>query len=307
MAHLSRKDAHPLIVRALREDAADADATSRAVIPSDARARARIVAKARGILVGGPLAAWTFQAVDPSLRCQLIRRDGSLLARGDTILTVEGRARSILAAERTALNFLGHLSGVATLTQAFKRRVRPHRVAILDTRKTLPGLRTLEQYAVRVGGGQSHRRNLAEAILIKTNHLRALGTARGSGRGAGGRGRFIRDAVARARRARPKRFVQVEVTTVGELKAALAAQPDAILLDNMTLKAVRKAVALRNASAVTGHRPRLEVSGGITLVNVRAIARTGVERISIGRLTHSAPALDVSLQVVSARWTASNW
>jgi nicotinate-nucleotide pyrophosphorylase (carboxylating) len=174
MPALTRKAVQPIIALALREDTAWRDATSRAVIPHTTRVRARIVAKASGILAGGPVAAWTFQTVDPSLRCVLKRRDGSRIGRGQTILTVEGPARSIFAAERTALNLLGHLSGIATLTAAFVARVRGTQAQIFDTRKTLPGLRTLEKYAVRAGGGHSHRASLAEAILIKTNHLRAL-------------------------------------------------------------------------------------------------------------------------------------
>jgi len=282
MGPLTPRAISRLLARALAEDAASHDATSRAVIPAALRIRACIVSRAPGVLAGVKAAALAFTTLDRSLRCRLHRRSGASVAPGTTILTIEGRARSIFAAERTALNLLGHLSGIATLTAAFARRARGTRARIFDTRKTLPGLRALEKDAVRAGGGQSHRGDLSEAILIKTNHLKALG----------GR-RAIQQAVSRAKRARPRKFVEIEVTNLSELKQALAARPDGILLDNWRLPAIRKAVALRK-----GRRPLLEVSGGVTLATVRAIARAGVERISIGRLTHSAPSLDVSLKVM---------
>ena len=293
MRPLPPQTLRPLILQALREDAASRDVTSRAVIPPELRIRARIVSKARGVAAGIELAALTFTTLDPSLRCRLHRRSGAPLAPGMPILTVEGRARSIFAAERVALNLLGHLSGIATLTRAYVRRVRGTRAIILDTRKTLPGLRTLEQCAVRAGGGRNHRPDLAEAILIKTNHLKALGQETGDKR------RVIQRAIEQAKRRFPGRFVEVEVTTVTHFQTALAAKPHAILLDNMSLRDVRRAARL-SLSRPMSHtrRPLLEASGGIALANVRAYARTGVDRISIGRLTHSAPALDVSLKVV---------
>ena len=293
MSPLSNTAVRPLIRLALREDRASADATSRAVVPANLRIRAQIIAKAPGILAGGPVARWTFQAIDPSLRCRLIQAEGTRLVHGTTILTVEGRARSVMAAERTALNFLGHLSGIATLTRAFVERVKPSRAAILDTRKTLPGLRTLEKYAVRAGGGHSHRTSLAEAILIKTNHLRVV-----SGQWSV-TSETIQRAVRDAQQKASRKFVEIEVTNFAEFKAALETKPDAILLDNWTTKRIRDAVIFKNHwSLVTGHRSLLEVSGGVTLKNVRAIAQTGVDRISIGRLTHSVPALDFSLNVL---------
>jgi len=279
MPRLARKAVQPIIQLALREDAASRDATSRAVIPANARIRARIVAKASGIVAGVPVAVWTLQTVDPALRCVLKRRDGQVVRRGQTILTIEGRARSIFAAERTALNFLGHLSGIATLTASYVVRVRGTHAKIFDTRKTLPGLRTLEKYAVRAGGGQNHRSDLASAILIKTNQVRATR-------------RPIWDLVRRARRIKGK-SIEIEVANLAEFRAALQAGPDAILLDNWPPAAIRKAVSLRK-----GRTPLLEASGGVTLANVRAIAKTGVDRISIGRLTHSAPSLDFSLKVI---------
>ncbi len=174
MSELTPQAIRPLIRRALDEDAALHDATSHAIIPNDLRIRARIVAKSRGVIAGVKVAALTFTVVDPSLRCHLVHHSGAVVTPGTTILTVEGRARAIFAAERVALNFLSHLSGIATLTAEYVRHVRGTKAKILDTRKTLPGLRTLEKYAVHAGGGHNHRNDLAEAILIKTNHLRAL-------------------------------------------------------------------------------------------------------------------------------------
>ncbi len=282
--HLNLRNLSPLIEQALAEDAAGRDITSRAVLPPNARIRAAIIAKQSGILAGGPLAVRTFQTLDASLRCSLKRRDGARIAKGQAILTVEGRARSIFAAERTALNFLGHLCGIATLTRRYVERVRGTRAKILDTRKTLPGLRHLEKYAVAAGGGVNHRMDLADAILIKTTHLNVIR-----------RNRTIGEAIRHAKRAYPRKMVEVEVTNFAELRAALAVRPHVILLDNWTLSSIRKAVTLRNRA----RGPRLEISGGVTLANVRAIARTGVERISIGRLTHSAPSLDLSLKVTT--------
>ncbi|PIQ84076.1 MAG: nicotinate-nucleotide diphosphorylase (carboxylating) [Candidatus Omnitrophica bacterium CG11_big_fil_rev_8_21_14_0_20_63_9] len=295
---LNRRDVLPMIRRALAEDRARHDVTSLGIIPASQRIQARIIAKSPGIAAGINVAMLTFAALDPSIRCRRHVHSGAKLRRGTVILTVEGRARSIFAAERTALNFLMHLSGIATLTHAYVQRVRGTRAKIFDTRKTLPGLRALEKYAVHAGGGHNHRSDLAAAILIKTNHLRALG----QGAGAGGRGKALEQlqcSIVRARQMKPRSFVEVEVTNLQEFRAALSAKPHAILLDNWTLSEIQKAVRLMKP---TPHAPRptplLEVSGGVTLANVRVIAKTGVDRISIGRLTHSAPALDVALRVI---------
>ena len=295
---MNRTAAFQLIRLALKEDAAHRDITSHAVLPPALRIRARIIAKASGILAGGRFAVWTFQTRDRSLRCVLKRADGAQLSRGDTILTVHGRARSIFAAERTALNLLMHLSGIATMTREFVRRTRGTRAKIYDTRKTLPGLRALEKYAVRAGGGRNHRMGLHDAILIKTNHLRAL-KRRKFGVRSSEFGVIIQDAVTRAKRTKPRKCVEVEVTGLRGFRAVLKAQPDAILLDNWVLNDIRKAVRIRHSALRTPHSAlRLEVSGGVTLANVQAIARTGVDRISIGRLTHSAPSLDLSLEII---------
>ncbi len=277
-----------LLRAALREDIGPGDVTSGRLFAPGARVRARIVAKARGVLAGGPLAARTFRAVDPTVRCRLLVAEGRRIRPGQAVLMVDGPARAVFAAERTALNLLAHLSGVATLTRRFVERVRPYRAEILDTRKTLPGLRMVEKYAVRMGGGANHRLGLHDAVLIKTAHLKALAG------GATTRRRVIRDAIALVRAERSRLRVEVEVANLRELRMALSAKPDAILLDNLSLAEIRCGVGMRGMS----RRPLLEASGGITLENIRAIAATGVDRISIGRLTHSAPSLDLSLDVL---------
>lgn len=296
MADLSRRAVLPLIRQALAEDCALRDVTSRSIIPASQRIQARIIAKAPGIAAGVKTAMLTFTTLDPSLRCRQHVRSGARVRPGQTILTVSGRARSIFAAERVALNFLMHLSGIATLTRAFVDRARGTRAKIFDTRKTLPGLRDLQKYAVRAGGGHNHRSDLAEAILIKTNHLRMLQGATSNKRQATSTV-LIHSAIRRAKSA--KRFVEIEVTNLQEYRAALEARPNAILLDNWKSANIRKAVALRDLSLVAGRwSPLLEASGGVTLDNARAFARTGVDRISIGRLTHSAPVLDFALRVI---------
>ena len=277
----------PLIRGALREDQAGADITSAAVLPSGARITAEIVARAAGVLAGGTVAGWVFETVDRRVRYLVKVSDGSAVRPGQVVATLKGAARSIVAAERVALNLLGHLSGIATLTRAFVRRVQGTGAAILDTRKTLPGLRLLQKCAVRVGGGHNHRADLRDAMLIKTNHLRTLQ------RSGVNRAAAIRQAVAQARRRAGGRWLEIEAATLTDARIALELRPDAILLDNMPVARVREAVRLRGRRS----RIKLEVSGGITQANVRAYAAIGVDRISIGRLTHSAPSLDFSLRV----------
>ena len=291
-----RQHTQTLIRRALHEDLGAGDVTSTALLPKHRVIRARILAKASGIVAGADVARWVFEALDRHIRCRVVRADGNTVRPGQAILTLSGSARHILAAERTALNLLGHLSGIATLTACYVRAVRPHRAKILDTRKTLPGLRLLEKYAVKVGGGHNHRFGLGDAILIKTTHLNIV--ASGEWRVASDQ--IIRAAVEKAKRVRPRKFVEIEVANFRELKAALAAKPNAILLDNWRLADIHRAVIFRNTLPhVSRPVPLLEVSGGVTLKNVRAIARTGVDRISIGRLTHSAPSLDVAMEVLA--------
>jgi nicotinate-nucleotide pyrophosphorylase (carboxylating) len=239
---------------------------------------AEIRAKSPLVLAGLEAARRTFHALDPDLRFRAPARDGDHLGPGDTAAAMEGDLRAILAGERTALNFLQRLSGVATLTARFVEAVQGTRARILDTRKTAPGWRQLDKYAVRCGGGTNHRMGLYDAILIKENHLRVAGGAA--------------KAVDRARRGAPEMPLEVEVRTIDELEAALAAGAGRILLDNMDPSRLREAV--RRAGGLVP----LEASGGITLENVRAVAESGVDFISIGALTHSAPAADLSLAIL---------
>lgn len=278
----------PFLARALEEDHAQNDLTARAVVPEDERATADVFAKAAGVLCGLELAEPTFRFLDPEAEVTLHYEDGQHVAERSRVLTVTGRARAILSAERTVLDVLGHLSGVATLTNAYVEAAMAPGVAILDTRKTTPGWRELEKYAVRCGGGTNHRRDLEDAAMVKENHLyAAFGT---TGPDA------IREATARCRGALPEGTVlYVEVEDLAELDAAIAAGADVVMLDGFDLETIRKAVD--HVRAIEGPRPALEVTGGVNLENVGTYAATGVSRVSIGRLTHSAPQLDLHLRI----------
>ena len=275
-----------LIDLALAEDLGPTgDRTSLATIPAATTSRAAFVARSPGVVAGLPAAELVCAAVDPALRFQAVVPDGSPLVRGTVIATVEGPLRSVLAAERTALNFLQRLSGVASLTRRFVDAVAGSSAKILDTRKTTPGWRLIEKYAVRCGGGHNHRIGLYDGILIKDNHLAGLGGD-------------VRRAVEAAR-SHPGNAglpVEVEVDTLEQLEAALAVRADIVLLDNMTLDDLRTAVARRNAVAPG---VLLEASGGVNLATVGDIAATGVDRVSVGALTHSAPALDIGLDYLA--------
>lgn len=264
---------------ALEEDLGRAgDITSMATIPEGATARATITARKPGILAGLPLAVCAFAELGSGIKITALKRDGDRLKAGDAVARVEGPARSILAAERVALNFLGHLSGIAGETAKLVDLVSHTRARICCTRKTTPGLRALEKYAVRCGGGSNHRFGLDDAILIKDNHVAvAGGVAKAIERARAFAGHLVK--------------VEVEVDDLDQLKEALGAAPDAVLLDNMKPETLRKAVDLVAGRAVT------EASGGITPDTVAAIAETGVDYISSGWITHSAPALDLGLDI----------
>ncbi len=266
----------------MREDIGSGDITTLLVIDPKEKATAEIIAKQKGILAGVDLATSVFKSVAGGLKVRSLKPDGAGLRKSERILTVSGSARSILTAERTALNFLSHLSGIATLTDSYVRRIRNTGAAIYDTRKTTPILRILEKYAVRRGGGKNHRLGLFDQILIKNNHIKVAGT--------------IPSAVSRARRRNIKRLkLEVETGNLNQVRQALQAGADWIMLDNMSLSEIREAVKLvRKAKRKT----TVEASGRVTLHNVRAIAKTGVNVISVGSLTHSAPALDFSLKIV---------
>ena len=272
-----------LVETALAEDRAPDDVTTAALVPAGQRGHAIIIAEAEGLLAGIALAETAFAMIDPSLVWQAAMRDGDHLSAGNCIAGIEGALASILRAERVALNFLSHLSGVATAANAAVRALEGTNCRLRDTRKTTPGLRALEKYAVRVGGGTNHRPDLADGVLIKDNHIAAL-RARGLG---------IADAVRLAREANAGMRIEIEVTDLDEAREALASRADELLLDNMSLEAMREVVAMAKGEAV------LEASGGITLENARAIAEADVDYISMGAITHSATALDVSLEVVA--------
>jgi nicotinate-nucleotide pyrophosphorylase (carboxylating) len=270
-------DLRALVERALVEDMGDGDVTTDATVAPDARARARIVQKAPGVIYGFDAAEAVFAQLDPDARCERLLVEGEWREHGGPVLTIEGRARALLTGERTALNFLAHLSGVATMSARAARAVQGTGARVLDTRKTTPGLRALEKAAVAAGGASNHRAGLYDAVLIKENHIAA----------AGG----IAQAVTRAREAAPELggTLEVEVRNEQEIDEALSAGAPRLLLDNMDDAQLRAAVA-----QVKG-RAELEASGGVTLKTLRARALTGVDWVSMGVLTHSAPALDLSL------------
>jgi nicotinate-nucleotide pyrophosphorylase (carboxylating) len=270
------------IAQAVAEDLDQGDVTTEALISKTQRGRASIIAKASGIIAGGEIAKQVFLKVDPELKLAILIEDGAEVKPGDIVAKIEGRVASILKTERIALNLLQHLSGIASETSHYVQAVNGLPVQITDTRKTTPGLRTLEKYAVRVGGGKNHRMHLGDGILIKDNHLAALRH----------QGLSINEIVTKTRqKASPKLKIEVEVKTPREAVEAAGAGADIIMLDNMGLKDMRQAIQLVKGRAL------IEASGGITLDRVRAVAETGVDLISIGALTHSAKALDISLEL----------
>jgi nicotinate-nucleotide pyrophosphorylase (carboxylating) len=268
-----------VVARALAEDVGPGDATTEAVVPADARCRAQLLLEEPGVVCGVPVAAAVFHALDPSVSVEALVDEGSAVAAPPAVLAeIDGPARAVLAGERVALNLLGRLCGIASLTRRYVELANGTGTAVLDTRKTTPGLRALERYAVRCGGGRNHRDGLYDAILVKENHLRL----------AGG----IPNAVA-ALRARTNGLpVEVEAETIEQVREALDAGVSRILLDNMAPTEVAAAVSL------TAGRAELEASGGISLATVRSYAETGVDYVSVGALTHSARSLHVSLEVL---------
>jgi nicotinate-nucleotide pyrophosphorylase (carboxylating) len=279
-AFLSPLEIEEAVARALAEDLGRAgDVTSTATIPEGTKARAVVVARAAGTIAGLPLVAAALHRLSPDIAFAAHRRDGAAVAAGTELMTVEGEARTLLAAERTALNFLGHLSGIASATARFVRALDGTRTRVTCTRKTTPGLRALEKYAVRCGGGFNHRFGLDDAILIKDNHIAV----------AGG----IRSALERAKaRAGHLVKIEIEVDNLDQLGEVLATGlADVVLLDNMDAGTLKKAVAMVAGRLVT------EASGGVTLANVAEVAASGVDYISSGAITHSAPGLDVALDI----------
>jgi nicotinate-nucleotide pyrophosphorylase (carboxylating) len=261
---------------ALAEDVGAGDVTTEATVAADATGSAALLVKEPGVVCGLRAAETTFRALDPEIRFEAFASDGDVVEPPAIVARVTGSERAILTGERVALNFLGRLSGIATLTRRFVDAVEGTGVSVLDTRKTTPGLRALEKHAVACGGGRNHRFGLDDAVLVKDNHLRAAGS--------------IRKAVELVRAATDLP-VEVECETLDDVREALEVGVDAILLDNMTLAELRESVAL------SAGRARLEASGGVSLDTIHAVAETGVDEISVGALTHSAPSLDVSLEL----------
>jgi len=271
-----------LVDRTLAEDLGWGDVTTEAIIPAELTGKASMVAKARGMLAGIEVARLVFCRVDPSVQFDIIITEGSGIQPGDLIAKLEGKVASILKGERTALNFLQRLSGIATETSRYVEAIKGLDSRIVDTRKTTPGMRALEKYAVRVGGGHNHRLHLGDGVLIKDNHLAALRS----------QGLAMKNIISRARERAPFNLkVEVEVRTAQEAVEAVEAGADIVMLDNMGLEEMRQAVQLVKGRAL------LEASGGITLDNVRRVAETGVDLISIGALTHSTRSLDISLEM----------
>jgi len=282
MEFTNTQEVEQLVDRALAEDLGWGDVTTEVLIPDDQQGKASIIAKANGILAGTEVAKQVFLKVDPELKVGILIEDGANVKPGDIIAKIEGKVTSILKAERVALNFLQHLSGIASETARYVEAVKGLPAQVTDTRKTIPGLRVLEKHAVRAGGGKNHRMHLGDAILIKDNHLAALRS----------QGLNLKEIVARARqKASPELKVEIEVKTPQEAAEAAEAGADIIMLDNMDIDDMRRAVQLIRGRAL------IEASGGITLDKVRAVAETGVDFISIGALTHSAKALDISLEL----------
>jgi nicotinate-nucleotide pyrophosphorylase (carboxylating) len=269
---------HRLIQQALSEDIGNGDVTSEAIIPADATATAEIKAKQDLVLAGIDVAREVFYSLDPSTKFEPLAKDGDKIKSGAVLARVSGKTRVLLAGERVALNLLQHMSGIATLTAKYVERLKGTKAQILDTRKTLPGLRQLEKHAVRMGGGKNHRMGLYDMVLIKDNHIKASGS--------------ITNACERVREKFYDRFkIEIETKSLDEVREALAVKADIIMLDNMLLDMMKKAVKMISGNAL------VEASGNVTLETVRSIADTGVDFISSGSLTHSAPAADISMKI----------
>ena len=275
-------DLAEFVDRVLAEDlGAGGDITSKATIPADARFSAAMNCRQRTVLTGAEIAAAFFRALDPVVQVEQLAADGDLLTHGTTLMRLSGNARAMLAAERPALNTIQHLSGIATLTRQYVDAMAGTGAILIDTRKTIPGLRVLEKYATRMGGAHNHRMRLDDGVLIKDNHVDVCGG--------------VAEAVRRAKQANTGLPVQVEVDRIDQIEPALAAGADRLLLDNMDPAMLREAVRL------VGGRVPLEASGGVTLETIRFIAETGVDFISVGRITQSAPAVDIGLDYAVSR------
>jgi len=284
-----------LVKDALEEDIGSGDLTTNAIVPKNARARAVIYARENGIVAGLDAAAGVFRQLDKKSNIKKFVKDGTKVKRNQSLAQIKGKTKALLTGERTALNFLQHLSGVATLTGKYVDVVKPCRVKIFDTRKTIPGMRVLEKYAVKMGGGYNHRAGLCEMAMVKDNHLKhsikcQVSSVRVS----------MKEIIQRMRRKMPRGMkIEIETKNLKEARAAIESGADIIMLDNMSVAMMKKAVRLVYRASCIVHRkkPIIEASGNVNLKNVRAIAKTGVDWISVGKLTHSAPALDISMEI----------
>ncbi len=264
-----------IVEKALEEDVGEGDVTTNSTVPEERTAKAVIYSKERGIICGLEVAEMVFISLDPGVKFRKLAEDGDSVEKNQDVAEIEGKARALLTGERTALNFLQRLSGISTTAKRYADAVKPHKVRILDTRKTTPGLRKLEKYAVKMGGCSNHRMGLYDAVLIKDNHTEIAG---------------LKEAVERARKT--GKVVEVEVESTGQAREAVSAGADVIMLDNMSPGEAKEAV-----KAVKG-RAKTEISGGISLENIREYAETGTDWISVGRLTHSVRALDLAMRTI---------
>lgn len=263
---------------ALEEDIGNCDLTTALLVPEDQKSRALIVAKENFLVAGIPFAEEVFRMLEPGIEFKHFFNDGSKVRKGDIIAEIHGNTRTLLSCERVSLNLLQRLSGIATLTNAYVGKLKGINVKIVDTRKTTPGMRFMEKYAVRIGGGSNHRFGLYDGILIKDNHIEAAGS--------------IAAAVNAAKKVHHLSKIEVEVENLNDLKEALKAGADVIMLDNMSIKDMKEAVEMAKGKVIT------EASGNVSLDRVRAIAETGVNLISVGAITHSAPAVDISMKII---------
>ena len=277
--NISQNRIKELVTVALREDIGKEDITTKACFPKKRNAKARIIAKQRGIIAGLRIAKIVFKTVDNKINFKSLVKDGIEVKKGDVLAEISGHINSILTGERTALNFLGRLSGIATLTKEYVEKVKPYKARIFDTRKTTPGLRDIEKYAVSVGGGQNHRTGLYDMVLIKDNHLK-IGN------------KNIKELVQSVRGRIPEDVkIEIEAENLLQVKEVLQSDADIILLDNMDIQTIKKAISLvKNLSEI-------EISGNVSLDSVEKLAKCGVDRISVGKLTHSAEAMDISLKI----------
>lgn len=281
MNYINELEVKDIVTCALKEDIGKKDITTDAVIPKGKSAQAELVAKEDFFVCGMGVASFVFRSVDKKTKFKPLVSEGALVKKGKRIAKVSGKAQSILKAERVALNFLSLLSGISTKVRKFSGAVRPYKVRIVDTRKTIPCLRSLQKYAVRIGGGYNHRMKLDDMFLVKDNHLKLVN-------------------LKQLPVFNKKYELEIEVKTISEFKEAMSLRPDIIMLDNMGIKDIKSAVRLRNklTSKFPQDRPKLEASGGVTLKNVRKIASCGVDLISIGELTHSVDSVDISLEIL---------